>query len=106
LPHDWNALGDGLRFAPSEFAVNEKLVEGSLHFTIESRELSSSTRRTSSQDPTRCIVDADDADDALTRFLTTSAAELLSKVSPRGGTESIATMKKDDALYLLRIYQQ
>jgi hypothetical protein len=76
-----------------------------LRYTIEARELTSESthRPTSDVSPRQTIVDADDAGAAINRFVRESQCELVS-ISPSRGTESIATVRKEDAVYLVRVY--
>jgi hypothetical protein len=68
-----------------------------MQYTIEARELASpSTLRT--------IVEARDENEAITRYVRDSAAELVSFTTSPRGAESIATVKKKDSVYLVRIY--
>jgi hypothetical protein len=50
------------------------------------------------------VIEADDADEAISQFVVQDASELVSVVRPGSGRESIATVKKDDAVYLVRVY--
>ncbi|HEX9162292.1 MAG TPA: hypothetical protein VF980_11345 [Thermoanaerobaculia bacterium] len=50
------------------------------------------------------MIEADDADEAITQFVVQSASELVSVTRPVSGRESIATVKKDDCVYLIRVY--
>jgi hypothetical protein len=73
-----------------------------LQYTIESRPLTASQSFDGSARQT--TIDAADADDAITKFLTQSASELVSLTKPVTGSESIATVRKNDAVFLLRVY--
>ena len=76
-----------------------------MRYTIEERELTSeSTQRPSSDRPSRLLIEADDAEQAISQFVVQSASELVSVIRPGRGTESIATVKKDDSVYLVRVY--
>ncbi len=78
-----------------------------LQYTIEERELTSeSTHKASSfeREPRRTVIEADDADEAISQFVVLNASELVSVIKPARGIESIATVKKDDSVYLVRIY--
>ena len=68
-----------------------------MQFTIETREL----KNPRSQHVT---IEATSADDAISRFVLQSASELLSLTKPCDGRESIATVRKDDLLFLVRVY--
>ena len=77
-----------------------------MQYTIEARELTNEyTHRPAYEvESRRTVVEATDADEAISRFVQESEAELVSLTRPARGTESIATMKKEDAVYLVRIY--
>ncbi|HKR64018.1 MAG TPA: hypothetical protein VJZ00_09825 [Thermoanaerobaculia bacterium] len=49
------------------------------------------------------FVEANDPDEAISRFVRQSDAELVSCTRPRG-QEAIATVKKEDAVFLVRVY--
>jgi hypothetical protein len=77
-----------------------------LQYTIESRELTNeyTHRPAYESEPRRTVVEAQDAGDAISQFVRQSHAELVSVTNPRIGRESIATVKKDDSVFLVRIY--
>ena len=77
-----------------------------LQYTIESRELTNEYTHRPSYDvqPLRTVIDADDANDAITRYVQQSEAELVSFTRPARGSESIATVKKEDSVFLVRVY--
>jgi hypothetical protein len=77
-----------------------------LQYTIEARELTNeSTHRPAVDSATsQTTLEARDADDAIRRFVQQSHSELVSLIRPARGRESIATVKKDDAVLLLRVY--
>lgn len=68
-----------------------------MQFTIETRELSNPR-----SDQT--IVEASNADEAINRFVQQNASELMSLSRPAEGRESIATIRKNDSVYLVRVY--
>ena len=75
-----------------------------MQYTIEARELSSdAVRRPVKAESRTTVVEARDADEALSLFVNGDEFELVSFVQPRG-RESIATIKKHDAVYLVRVY--
>jgi hypothetical protein len=76
--------------------------EAHLQFTIESRELTSETVKSESRST---VIEAADRDAALVEFVRRSALQLLSFATPARGRESIATVKKDDSVYLVRVYE-
>ncbi len=77
-----------------------------MQYTIEARELTNeyTHRPTYEVESRRTVVEATDPDEAITLFVRDSEAELVSLTKPARGTESIATMKKEDTVFLVRIY--
>ena len=77
-----------------------------MRYTIEARELTNeNTQRPSfDEEPRRTLVEAIDVEEAISQFLVESASELLSLTKPARGRESIATIRKDDCVYLVRVY--
>ena len=77
-----------------------------MRYTIEARELTNGyTHRPAHDVEARLTtVEAGDAGEALSQFVRQSDAELVSLHSPRG-TESIATVKKEDTVFLIRVYE-
>jgi len=77
-----------------------------LQFTIESRELTtpSNPRSSAGSEPTWTTIDADTADDAITQFVRQSDSELVSFLKPAECRESIGTVKKNDTVFLVRVY--
>ena len=77
-----------------------------MQYTIEARELTSeSTRRAATDVPSRrTTIEAGDADEAITQYVQSCAGELVSCSRPARGLESIAMVKQDDAVYLVRVY--
>lgn len=73
-----------------------------MQYTIESRPLTASASFDGAARQT--TIDAADADDAITKFLRQSASELVSLTKPVTGIESIATIRKNDSVFLLRVY--
>jgi len=74
-----------------------------LQYTIEVRELTNPTSYDTQSLQT--VVMARDADEAIHQFVRDRAAELVSFTHPGRGHESIATMKKADAMFLVRVYE-
>ena len=76
-----------------------------LQYTIEARELTSENTHSMAYDaaPRSTVIDAADPDEAITQYVQQSAAELVSFTSPGRG-ESIATVKKEDQVFLVRVY--
>jgi hypothetical protein len=77
-----------------------------VQYTIEERELTNEYTHRPSYDvqTRRTIIDARDADDAISRFVRDSESELVSLTRPIRGGESIATVKKEDSVFLVRVY--
>lgn len=77
-----------------------------MQYTVEARELTSEyTHRPSLDEHSRrTIIEAKNPDEAISQFVMQNASELVSVVRPARGAESIATVKKDDSVYLVRVY--
>ena len=73
-----------------------------MQYTIESRPLTPNTSYDGQ--PKQTTVDAANADDAITQFLSQSASELVSLTKPVTGGESIATVRQNDSVFLVRVY--
>jgi hypothetical protein len=89
-------------FACSENLQFDANREARLQYTIESRPLTNSPSSDGSSNQT--TIDAVDPHDAVTKFVLQSASELVSLTTPAKGSESIATVKKNDSVFLLRVY--
>ena len=76
-----------------------------MQFTIEARELTNEYTHRPAYDveTKRVTIEAGDAGEAISHYLRESASELVSFTSPRG-QESIATVKKEDTVFLVRVY--
>ena len=77
-----------------------------MQYTIEARELTSeyTHRPLFEGESRRTVIDAADADEAIHQYVRESAAELVSFIQPSRGRESIATVKKEDIVFLVRVY--
>ena len=77
-----------------------------MQFTIESRQLTNEyTHRPSFDVETKqTLIEAGSPDDAIGQFVRQSHCELVSLTQPVRGQESIATVKKDEVVYLVRVY--
>ena len=77
-----------------------------MQYTIEARELTNEYNHRPAYDveSRRTVIDATDADEAISRYVRDSAAELVSFTQPARGQESIATVKKEDTVFLVRVY--
>ena len=76
-----------------------------MQYTIEARELTNeyTHRPASDGEPQKTTIEAGDADEAISQYVQQRDAELVSFTSPRGA-ESIATVKKEDTVFLVRVY--
>lgn len=77
-----------------------------MQYTIEARELTSESRQHHRPEGTgmrRFTLEAQDEGDAISQFVQGNESELVS-FQPMRGRESIATVKKDDSMYLVRVY--
>jgi hypothetical protein len=79
---------------------------GCLQYTIEARELTNeyTHRPAFDMEARRTVIDAVDADQAITQYVRESEAELVSFTSPGRSRESIATVRKEDTIFLVRVY--
>ena len=78
-----------------------------MQYTIEARALTNeSTHRpaTDVQTSQMTTVEACDADEAIVHYVRECDGELVSFIRPCGGRESIATVKKEDTVFLVRVY--
>ncbi|HEV7485175.1 MAG TPA: hypothetical protein VGQ65_05795 [Thermoanaerobaculia bacterium] len=77
-----------------------------LQFTIESRQLTNEyTHRPSFDAETKqTFIEAGTPDDAIGEFVRQNEWELVSVTTPVRGQESIATVKKNDSVFLVRVY--
>jgi len=69
-----------------------------LQFTIESRQL------TNDVETKQTFIEAGTAGDAIGEFVRQNDSELVSLTQPVPGQESIATVKKNDSVFLVRVY--
>ena len=77
-----------------------------MQYTIESRELTSeyTHRFPVHEEPRRMTIEASDPGEAINLFVDQDDLELVSFTNPRPGQESIATVRKNDSVYLVRVY--
>lgn len=77
-----------------------------MQYTIEARELTSEYTHRPTFDATyrRTVVEANDESEAIHQYLKESDAELVSFTTPHRSAESIATVKKEDTILLVRVY--
>ena len=77
-----------------------------MQYTIEARELTneSTQRGRPDEGSKRTMVMANDPDEAIHQYVRESEAELVSFTQPARGQESIATVRKQDVVFLVRVY--
>jgi hypothetical protein len=77
-----------------------------LQYTIEARHLTNEyTHRPAHEaHPQRIVIEASDAGEAIKEFVNGHQSELVSFLNPGRGQESIGTVRKDDSIYLVRVY--
>jgi hypothetical protein len=77
-----------------------------VQFTIEKHPLTTahSHRPEVESDRSTFTIEARSSDEAINQFVSDEGSELVSYVRPLTGRESIATVKKDDAVYMVRIH--
>lgn len=77
-----------------------------MQYTIETRELTNEYTHRPSFDVElrRTTVEAEDAGAAISQFVSQNDSELVSFIRPANGRESIATVKKEDTVFLVRVY--
>lgn len=73
-----------------------------MQYTIEARELTS--RPAYDGESRRTVIEANDESEAIHQYLKDSDAELVSFTTPHRSSESIATVKKEDTILLVRVY--
>jgi hypothetical protein len=79
--------------------------EARLQYTIESRPLTTQSTHRAAYDgkPRQTMIEAANAAEAIRQFVSQSSSELVSLTSPPG-KESIATVQKDEDVFLVRVY--
>lgn len=80
-----------------------------MQYTIEARPLTNEqTHRPVFDDALHhhTTIEAATADDAISEFVKLNESELVSFTKPLRGQESIATVKKDDSVFLVRVYTE
>jgi hypothetical protein len=76
-----------------------------MQFTIEQRQLTSEDSHRPAFEPesTTSIVEAADHDEAIGRFADTDRSEIVSIVRPLRGREAVATVRRNETIFLWRI---
>ena len=76
-----------------------------MQYTIETRNLTTEqSHRPLLDRMLSTTVEAATADDAINKFVRDSACELVSFARPLRGAESFATIRKNDFVFLVRVY--
>lgn len=77
-----------------------------MQYTIEARPLTSehTHRPVPDGQAQQTLIEAASANEAITEFVRRNQSELVSLTRPLRGRESIATVKKDDFVFLVRVY--
>ena len=77
-----------------------------MQYTIESRPLTNETtrRRPADAEPKQTRIEAANAESAISEYVRQSDLELVSLTKPLTGRESVATVKKDASVFLVRVY--
>lgn len=73
-----------------------------MQYTIESRPLTNETTPL----PLDMRIEAATAESAISEYVRRRELELVSVTKPLTGRESIATVKKNDSVYLVRVYSE
>ena len=79
------------------------LQEDGVQYTIESRQLTNAMTRRRDDGPRQITVEARNPDEAISKFVEENESELVS-FTGGDGRESIATVKKHDSVFLVRVY--
>ena len=79
-----------------------------MQYTIESRPLTNEYTHRPSLDaePNQIRIEATNAESAISEYVRQSDSELVSVTKPLTGRESIATVKKNDSVFLVRVYSE
>jgi len=77
--------------------------EHGVQYTIEARQLTNAPMRRREDGPRQMTVEARNPDEAISKFVAENGSELVS-FTGGNGRESIATVKKHDSVFLVRVY--
>jgi hypothetical protein len=79
-----------------------------VQYTIESRPLTNERthRPVVDAQPRQTRIEAASAESAISEYVRQSELELVSVTKPLTGRESIATVKKDESVFLVRCYSE
>ena len=73
-----------------------------MQYTIEARQLTNAT----ADGPLHRTVEAKNPDEAISKFVKDDQCELVSFTENVGRRESIATVKKENSVFLVRVYPE
>jgi hypothetical protein len=76
-----------------------------VQYTIEARQLTNGPARRREDGPRHIRVEATNPDEAISKFVEDNESELVS-FTENPGRESIATVKKEDSVFLVRVYPE
>ncbi len=76
-----------------------------MQYTIEARQLTNALTRRRGDGPQHTTVEARTADEAISKFVKSHHSELVS-FTAAAGRESIATVRKDESVFLVRVYSE
>lgn len=77
-----------------------------MQYTIESRPLTNghTQRRSTDVEPKHILIEAANPESAISEYVRQSNLELVSLTKPLTGRESVATVKKNESVFLVRVY--
>jgi hypothetical protein len=76
-----------------------------VQYTIEARQLTNAMTRRREDGPRQMTVEAQNPDEAISKFVEQNESELVSFTEVGAGRESIATVRKEDSVFLVRVYR-
>lgn len=76
-----------------------------MQYTIEARQLTNAMTRRREDGPRQITVEAQNPDEAISKFVKQNDSELVSFTEVGAGRESIATVRKEDSVFLVRVYR-
>ena len=77
-----------------------------MQYTIETRQLTNAMTQHPHDGPRQTVVEASNAGEAISKFIEEDACELVSFTAAGSGRESIATVRKEDSVFLVRVYPE
>jgi hypothetical protein len=80
--------------------------EDGVQYTIEARQLTNAMTIRREDGPQHTTIEARDADEAISKFVESQESELVSFTDVGAGRESIATVRKDNSVFLVRVYSE